>query len=219
MAPPRRNKLGASRSFFLDELPEFSRAVLESLRQPLEDGIVSISRAAGTLQFPAKFILVAARNPCQCGYHNDPEKFCSCSPSAILRYQKRISGPLLDRIDLHIEVPRLKFEKLAEQKQAENSEEIKKRVIGARKIQEARYKNFRIITNTELSSKMIKEFCEVDPQSQEFLKNAVTQMRLSARAYYRVLKISRTIADLAEEEKISLSHIAEALQYRAKGEE
>jgi len=204
---------------FLDELPEFSRAVLESLRQPLEDGIVSISRAAGTLQFPAKFILVAARNPCQCGYHNDPEKFCSCSPSAILRYQKRISGPLLDRIDLHIEVPRLKFEKLAEQKQAENSEEIKKRVIGARKIQEARYKNFRIITNTELSSKMIKEFCEVDPQSQEFLKNAVTQMRLSARAYYRVLKISRTIADLAGEEKISLSHIAEALQYRAKGEE
>jgi magnesium chelatase family protein len=204
---------------FLDELPEFNRAVLESLRQPLEDGIVNISRASGTLQFPAKFILVAAKNPCQCGYHNDPEKFCSCSPSAILRYQKRISGPLLDRIDLHIEVPRLKFEKLAETKQGESSEEIKKRVISARKTQQERYKNLKIITNSELSSKLVKEFCEVDPQSQEFLRNAVTQMRLSARAYYRVLKIARTIADLSREEKILLAHIAEALQYRAKGEE
>lgn len=204
---------------FLDELPEFNRAVLESLRQPLEDGMVTISRAAGSLQFPAKFILVAARNPCPCGYNTDPEKFCTCSPSAILRYQKKISGPLLDRIDLHIEVPRVKFEKLAEEKVAESSGEIKRRVMNARKLQRARYKNFKIMTNAELPSKMIKDFCQVDEVSQEFLKNAVNQMRLSARAYYRLLKIARTVADLSGEEKILLSHVAEALQYRAKAAE
>jgi magnesium chelatase family protein len=204
---------------FLDELPEFGRSVLECLRQPLEDGIVTISRAASTLQFPAKFILVAARNPCQCGYHNDPEKLCTCSPATILRYQKKISGPLLDRIDLHIEVPRVKFEKLAEIKVAESSGEIKKRVEGARELQRQRYKNLKIMTNAELTSKMIKEFCQIDEPSQEFLKNAVNQMRLSARAYYRLLKIARTIADLGGEEKILLSHVAEALQYRAKAAE
>lgn len=204
---------------FLDELPEFNRAVLESLRQPLEDGMVTISRAAGSLQFPAKFILVAARNPCPCGYNTDPEKFCTCSPSAILRYQKKISGPLLDRIDLHIEVPRVKFEKLAETEVAESSAEIKKRAERARSLQRERYKSFKILTNAELSSKLIKDFCQIDGPSQEFLKNAVTQMRLSARAYYRLLKISRTIADLAGEEKILLAHVAEALQYRAKAAE
>jgi magnesium chelatase family protein len=204
---------------FLDELPEFNRAVLESLRQPLEDGMVTISRASGSLQFPAKFILVAARNPCPCGYNTDPEKFCTCSPSAILHYQKKISGPLLDRIDLHIEVPRVKFEKLAEAKVAESSEEIKKRVEAARKLQRGRYKNFKVMTNAELPSKLIKDFCQIDEASQEFLKNAVNQMRLSARAYYRLLKISRTIADLSGEEKIMLPHVAEALQYRAKAAE
>ncbi len=204
---------------FLDELPEFGRTVLECLRQPLEDGIVTISRASGTLQFPAKFILVAARNPCQCGYHNDPEKFCVCSPAAIARYQKKISGPLLDRIDLHIEVPRVKFEKLAETKVAESSKEIRKRIEQARELQRQRYKNLKIMTNAELTSKMMKDFCQIDMQSQEFLKNAVNQMRFSARAYYRLLKIARTIADLAGEEKISLSHVAEALQYRAKAAE
>lgn len=204
---------------FLDELPEFSRAVLESLRQPLEDGLVTISRASGSLQFPAKFILVAAQNPCPCGYHTDPEKFCTCSPSAILRYQKKISGPLLDRIDLHIEVPRVKFEKLAETKVAESSEEIKKRVEGARKLERQRYKGLKIMANAELPSKLIKNFCQIDEASQEFLKNAVNQMRLSARAYYRLLKIARTIADLGGEEKILLSHVAEALQYRAKATE
>jgi magnesium chelatase family protein len=204
---------------FLDELPEFNRAVLESLRQPLEDGVVTISRAAGSLQFPAKFILVAARNPCPCGYHTDPEKFCTCSPQAIIRYQKKISGPLLDRIDLHIEVPRVKFEKLAEMRVAESSENIKKRVEEARRWQRERYKKLKVITNAELPSKLIKEFCQIDEQSQEFLKNAVTQMHLSARAYYRLLKISRTIADLSGEEKILLPHVAEALQYRAKAAE
>jgi magnesium chelatase family protein len=204
---------------FLDELPEFNRAVLESLRQPLEDGLVTISRAAGSLQFPAKFILVAAQNPCPCGYHTDPEKFCTCSPSAILRYQKKISGPLLDRIDLHIEVPRVKFEKLAETKVAESSEEIKKRVERARTLERQRYKGLKIMANAELPSKLIKDFCQIDEASQEFLKNAVNQMRLSARAYYRLLKISRTIADLSGEERISLPHVAEALQYRAKAGE
>lgn len=204
---------------FLDELPEFGRAVLECLRQPLEDGIITISRASGTLQFPAKFILVAARNPCPCGYNTDPEKFCTCSPSAILRYQKKISGPLLDRIDLHIEVPRVKFEKLTETRVAESSGEIRKRVEKAREVQRQRYKNLKIMVNAELPSKLIKEFCQIDEQSQEFLKNAVNQMRLSARAYYRLLKIARTIADLSGEEKILLPHIAEALQYRAKAAE
>jgi len=204
---------------FLDELPEFNRAVLESLRQPLEDGVVTISRAAGSLQFPAKFILVAARNPCPCGYNTDPEKLCVCSPSAILRYQKKISGPLLDRIDLHIEVPRVKFEKLAETQVAESSAEIKKRAERARSLQRERYKGYRVLTNAELPSKLIKDFCQIDEPSQEFLKNAVTQMRLSARAYYRLLKISRTIADLSGEEKILLPHVAEALQYRAKAAE
>jgi len=204
---------------FLDELPEFNRAVLESLRQPLEDGVVTISRAAGSLQFPAKFILVAARNPCPCGYNTDPEKLCVCSPSTILRYQKKISGPLLDRIDLHIEVPRVKFEKLAEERVAESSAEIKKRAERARDLQRKRYKGCKILTNAELSSKLIKDFCQIDEPSQEFLKNAVTQMRLSARAYYRLLKISRTIADLSGEEKILLPHVAEALQYRAKSAE
>jgi magnesium chelatase family protein len=203
----------------LDELPEFNRAVLESLRQPLEDGVVTISRAAGSLQFPAKFILVAARNPCPCGYNTDPEKMCVCSPSAILRYQKKISGPLLDRIDLHIEVPRVKFEKLAETQVAESSAEIKKRAERARSLQRERYKGYRVLTNAELPSKLIKDFCQIDEPSQEFLKNAVTQMRLSARAYYRLLKIARTIADLSGEEKILLPHVAEALQYRAKAAE
>ena len=201
---------------FLDELPEFGRAVLESLRQPLEDGMVNIARASGTLQFPAKFVLAAARNPCQCGFNTDPEKFCTCSPSAILRYQKKISGPLLDRIDLHIEVPRVKFEKLADQKVAESSEEIKKRIERARELQRQKFKNLKVMTNAEMPSKLIKEFCQIDSESQEFLKNAVNQMHLSARAYYRLLKISRTIADLAGEEKIRLSFVAEALQYRAK---
>lgn len=204
---------------FLDEFPEFSRAVLESLRQPLEDGKVTISRASGSLQFPAKFILVAARNPCPCGYNTDPEKFCTCSPSAILRYQKKISGPLLDRIDLHIEVPRVKFEKLAEAKVAESSGEIKKRVEAARALERKRYRGLKIMVNAELPSKLIKDFCQIDEATQEFLKNAVNQMRLSARAYYRLLKIARTIADLSGEEKISLPHVAEALQYRAKATE
>lgn len=201
---------------FLDELPEFNRAVLESLRQPLEDGVVTISRASGTLQFPAKFILIAARNPCPCGYWGDPQKNCVCSPSLIYRYQKKISGPLLDRIDLHVEVPKVKFEKLTEEKFAEPSSKIRERVQKARDIQNKRFKNLKIFTNSEMKSSQVKEFCQIDNQAQELLRQAMVQFRLSARAYFRILKIARTIADLAENEKIRTEHLAEALQYRPK---
>jgi len=201
---------------FLDELPEFNRTVLESLRQPLEDGIVTISRAAGTLQFPAKFILIAARNPCPCGYSTDLTHPCTCSPSAIIKYQKKISGPLLDRIDLHVEVPRVKFDKLTTEVEAEKSQSIRERVQKVRAIQAKRFQDLKIITNSEMTPEEIKKFCQVDSKTQELLKNAINQFHLSARAYYRILKIARTIADLAESEKIEIAHVAEALQYRPK---
>jgi len=203
---------------FLDEFPEFPRPALENLRQPLEDGIISVSRAAGTLKFPAKFILVAAMNPCPCGYLNDPDRNCSCQPSSIIHYQKKISGPLLDRIDLHVEVPKVKFEKLADNKNAESSAEIKKRVDQARLIQTKRFKNFDIVTNSEMTSRQAREFCVIDEKTMELLRQAVNQLGLSARSYFRILKLSRTIADLAGEEKIKLEHVAEALQYRPKVE-
>ncbi len=201
---------------FLDEFPEFQRSVLESLRQPLEDGVVTISRASGTLQFPAKFILIAARNPCPCGYYGDPQKNCICSPSSIYRYQKKISGPLLDRIDLHVEVPKIKFEKIIEEKPAEPSSKIRERVQRARDVQSRRFKNLKIFTNSEMKTAQIKEFCKIDSQAQELLRQAMLQFHLSARAYFRILKIARTIADLAESEKIQTVHLAEALQYRPK---
>lgn len=203
---------------FLDEFPEFSRAVLENLRQPLEDGTISISRASGTLQFPAKFILVAAMNPCPCGYLNDPDKACSCFPAQIIFYQKKISGPLLDRIDLHVEVPKVKIDKLTGDNLAERSENIRSRVEESRQIQYIRFKDFDIITNSEMSSRQTKDFCELDKKTLEFLRQAVRQVGLSARSYFRVLKLGRTIADLAGSEKIQFDHVAEALQYRPKVE-
>jgi magnesium chelatase family protein len=201
---------------FLDEFPEFPRIVLENLRQPLEDGVIFVSRASGTLKFPAKFMLLAAMNPCPCGFLNDPEKNCSCAPGQIIKYQKRISGPLLDRIDLHIEVPRVKFEKLAAEKQGESSAEISKRIQQARDKQLARFSAHKIITNSEMSSQDVKVFCVIDNQTQDLLKNAVNQLHLSARAYFRVLKLARTIADLDNQENILAQHVAEALQYRTK---
>ena len=201
---------------FLDELPEFPRTVLENLRQPLEDGIVTIGRAQGTLTFPAKFSLIASMNPCPCGYSTDPDRDCSCSPTQIIKYQKKISGPLIDRIDLHIEVPRIKFEKLADDDLAESSKSIRERVEKARKIQQERFKDKKIISNSEMSSQEVKEFCKIDDQTIDILRTAVTQFQLSARSYYKILKIARTIADLGEKETIGSAHVAEALQYRPR---
>lgn len=197
---------------FLDEFAEFPRSVLEAMRQPLEDGVVTVSRAQGSLTFPAQFILVAAQNPCPCGYLGDPGKSCICTPTQIIRYQKRVSGPLLDRIDLHIEVPRLKYEKLSDEKVAESSGDIRKRVEKARAVQYKRFKK----TNAEMSPKDIKAHCILDEDSKNMLKSAINNLNLSARQYTRILKLSRTIADLAGQEKIASGNIAEALQYRPK---
>ena len=201
---------------FLDEFAEFPRQVLENLRQPLEDGIIHVSRAANNLSFPAKFILVAASNPCPCGYLGDREKNCVCSSAQIINYKKKISGPILDRIDLHIEVPRIKFDKLASVASGESSADIKIRVQSARLKQAERFKNANFITNSEMSSEAVKHFCRVDKASTNLLHQAVDQMHLSARGYFRILKLSRTIADLAGETNILTPHIAEALQYRPR---
>ena len=203
---------------FLDEFAEFPRSVLENLRQPLEDGIIHVSRAAGNLSFPAKFILISAMNPCPCGFLGDSEKNCVCSPSQIINYKKKISGPIIDRIDLHVEVPRINFEKLSAVSQGESSANIKNRIEAARKRQQNRFKNSLFLTNSEMSSEAVKTFCPVNDTSKQLLKNAVNQMHLSARAYFRVLKLSRTIADLEKADDIKTSHLAEALQYRPKNE-
>ena len=204
---------------FLDEFPEFHRDVLESLRQPLEDGIVTVSRARGRVTYPAKFTLVASQNPCPCGYFGDSEKECHCSPTQILRYRKKISGPLLDRIDLHVEVPRVKFDKLSSEEVAEPSKDIRVRVQAARERQLKRFKGLKILTNAELSAQQLKKFCPVDEVGQDLLRRAVDEYHLSARTYHRILKVARTIADLADQENILPQHLAEAIQYRVKGEE
>lgn len=216
---------------FLDEFPEFPRHVLEALRQPMEDGMVTISRAAGQVTYPAKFILVAASNPCPCGYYGDPIRPCRCLPGQITRYQKRISGPLLDRIDLHLDVPAVKVEKLVTAKtqklaeDAESSAKIKIRVQRARNWQLLRFKALsanrqgrKLICNGEMATKEVKQFCKLSPECLTLLRQAVIQMNLSARAYFRIIKISRTIADLAGEKEIASTHIAEALQYRPREE-
>lgn len=200
---------------FLDEFPEFSRSVLEALRQPLEDGVVTVSRATGSLTFPAQFILIAAQNPCPCGYLTDPDHNCLCSPTQVMRYQKKISGPLLDRIDIHIEVPRLPFEKMDEKLNSEKSEIIRKRVNAARKVQLQRFKG-RLKTNSEMKSKDIKEYCDLDEETKQLIKIAVNQYSLSARSYHKILKLARTIADLSGSEDITSGHLSEALQYRPK---
>jgi magnesium chelatase family protein len=203
---------------FLDELPEFPRQVLENLRQPLEDGIVTISRAQGTITFPARFTLVASQNPCPCGYASDPDRQCICSSTQIVRYQKKISGPLLDRIDLHVEVPRVDFEKLSKHDLSEPSESIRARVEEARARQIARLKDTPHTTNSEMKNKDIREHCKLNEQSVDLMRQAVQHMHLSARGYHRILKLGRTIADLDGKDNIETEHIAEALQYRAKTE-
>ncbi len=201
---------------FLDEFPEFPRHVLESLRQPMEDGIVSISRAAGTVTYPAKFTLVAAANPCPCGNWGSETRRCTCLPGMVLRYQKRISGPIIDRIDLHVPVPAVAVEKFTTLTTAESSEVIQKRVQAARQIQLQRFSEMAIRSNAEMTSKMVKELCPTTDHATAFLRQAMSRMGLSARSYYRVLKVSRTIADLSSDRIVDLPHVAEALQYRPK---
>lgn len=201
---------------FLDEFPEFPRSVLESLRGPLEDGVVTVSRAVASLSFPAKFTLIAAANPCPCGFLGDTTKECSCSLGQIIRYQKRLSGPILDRIDLHVEVPAVKVEKLTGEVEAESSASIRERVQKAREVQTARFKEVGLTANNEMGPKEIKEFCKLNQDCLNLLRAAVSKMQLSARAYHRVLKVARTIADLEGSSDINTQHIAEALQYRAK---
>jgi magnesium chelatase family protein len=203
---------------FLDEFPEFPRSILESLRQPMEDTIVSISRAKGKTTFPAKCMLVAAQNPCPCGYLGDKYHSCSCAPTQVLKYQKKISGPLLDRIDIHIDVPAVKVEKLTERDavDVETSKDIRERVQKARDRQQMRYIGTPITANSELTNKTMKEYCQLSDDCLNMLKLAVTTMHLSGRAYYRCIKLARTIADLDQSEDIKPSHIAESLQYRPK---
>lgn len=200
---------------FLDEMVEFPRNVLETLRQPLEDGNVVISRAQTSIKYPADFMLLGAMNPCPCGFLGDSQKQCSCSEFQIQRYRSRLSGPLLDRIDLQIEVPRLSPEELLNMKEeAEPSSEIRKRVVNARKIQVQRYLGTGILTNSDLNADLIKKFCRIDSQSEEMLKSAIIKFNLSGRSYDRILKLARTIADLEGAQNISQMHIAQSLQYR-----
>ena len=204
---------------FLDEAPELPRNVLEALRQPLEDGIVTVSRAAGSVTYPAKFTLIAAANPCPCGYLGHEKKQCRCMPGQILRYQKRISGPILDRIDLHITCPALSPDKMSQIKKGETSESIRIRVQKARDRQLTRFANTKLKSNAEMGSKDIKQFCELSSECIAILRQAIANFHLSARAYNKVIKLSRTIADLEGSEQLLPMHIAESLQYRPKMEE
>lgn len=202
---------------FLDELPEFRRDVLEVLRQPLEDGTVTIARAQASLTYPARFLMIGALNPCPCGHYGDTSgsKSCSCSPTMINRYLQRISGPLLDRIDIHIEVARLKHDELLAKSTGEPSATIRQRVITARLRQLDRFRGSNIFCNAHMSSKQIKLFCQISDDAKHLLRTAITQLNLSARAYDRIIKLARTIADLAGEDSIQIAHVAEAIQYRS----
>lgn len=201
---------------FLDEFPEFKRTVLEVLRQPLEERSISISRARFAVDYPASFMLIASMNPCPCGYYNHPEKDCICPPGAVQKYMNKISGPLMDRIDIHVEVTPVPFKELSSLQQSEKSDSIRDRVIKARLIQEARYSDIKdVYSNAQISSKQLRSFCKIDEAGQTLLKNAMERLGLSARAYDRILKVSRTIADLAGSNNIETEHLAEAIQYRS----
>ncbi|OGD86027.1 magnesium chelatase [Candidatus Curtissbacteria bacterium RIFCSPHIGHO2_01_FULL_41_13] len=199
---------------FLDEFPEFPRHVLEALRQPMEDGFIVVSRAAGSVKFPSRFTLIAASNPCPCGFFGDETRSCTCMPGTITKYQKRISGPILDRIDMHVSVPAIPAGKLTGKHQSESSSTIQKRAQKARDIQLKRFRGLKITSNAEMNNKQLKAFCNLDEASVLLLKQAISKLNLSARAFHRVIKIARTIADLEGSDKIKSNHVAEALQYR-----
>ena len=200
---------------FLDELPEFSRSTMEVMRQPIEDGVVTISRVSGTLSYPCSVMLIGAMNPCPCGYFGHPTRKCTCSPKTVARYLAKISGPLLDRIDIHVEVPPVQFEELSSKLPAEPSEEIRKRVNKAREIQTERFKDLSITCNARIPAGKLNEYCAMDDKAEQLLKKAFEKMGLSSRAYSKIVKVSRTIADLDGSETIKSSHIAEAVQYRS----
>ena len=203
---------------FLDELPEFTHSALESLRQPLEDKIVTITRANGTVTYPASFMLVAAMNPCPCGFYSHPSKQCTCSTTTVSRYQKRISGPLLDRIDIFAEVPPVAYDKLVDETPAEDSAQVRQRVEQARKIQQHRFREMNFLCNSEMGPAEVWKFCPLDDSAKGLLQAAMRQLNLSARVFHRILKVSRTIADLDGAPNISVTHLAEALQYRQRGQ-
>jgi magnesium chelatase family protein len=201
---------------FLDELPEFKRTVLEVMRQPLEERRVTISRAKFSIEYPTSFMLIAAMNPCPCGYYNHPEKECVCAPGTVQKYLNKVSGPLLDRIDIHVEVTPVNFDQLSDTRKAEPSSLIRDRVMKAREIQSKRFENNpEIYCNAQMSSTQVREMCQINAVSQNLLKTAMNKLQLSARAYDRILKVARTIADLAETEEIKVEHLAEAIQYRS----
>jgi magnesium chelatase family protein len=201
---------------FLDELPEFKRTVLEVMRQPLEDRVITISRAKLSVEYPASFMLVASMNPCPCGYYNHPEKTCMCGPGVVQKYLNRISGPLLDRIDIHVEVTPVPFRELSEKSQSESSETVRERVMEARKIQQSRYaEQERIHCNAQMSSRQLPSICRLDDAGVQLIRNAMEKLGLSARAYDRILKVARTIADLDASERIFSNHLAEAINYRS----
>jgi magnesium chelatase family protein len=213
---PRPGEISLSHHgvLFLDEFPEFGHATLESLRQPIEDRTITVSRAHGSVTFPSNFMLAAAMNPCPCGYYGDPFKECKCSLGEITRYHKRISGPLLDRIDIFIDVPHIDYEKLTEDKLGETSEEVRGRVRATYEIQLERFKGTNLSCNADMGPREVKEFCVVESAAQSLLRSAMKQLHLTARAFHRILKLSRTIADLENSDIIKTYHVAEALQYR-----
>ncbi len=201
---------------FLDELPEFGRNVLEVMRQPMEDHVVTISRARGSSTFPANFMLVAAMNPCPCVFFGDLERDCTCTPNSVTRYQKRISGPLLDRIDIHVEVPRVDFEKLSSDRVGEPSESVRERVDRAREKQRERFAETDLVCNADMGPAEVRKYCRLDETGLALVRQAMSQLQLTARGYHRVLKLARTIADLVGDDAIIPNHLAEALQYRPR---
>jgi len=203
---------------FLDELPEFGHSHLETLRQPLEDKVVTISRAQGSVIFPANFMLAGAMNPCPCGFYGDPVRPCTCPPNIISRYQRRISGPFIDRVDIFVEVPHIDYEKLADDRLGEKSENVQVRVTAARARQLERFKDTKLTCNAEMTPTEVREFCRVEPEAQGLLKMAMKQLYLSGRAFHRILKLARTIADLESSDTINAPHLAEAIQYRPRSQ-